>query len=122
MGHDHDHGARGANERSLWIVLGLTVGFMIAEVVGGLLTKSLALISDAAHMFTDGAALAIALIAIRIGKRAADRKRTFGYYRFEILAAALNAVVLVFVGAYILYEAYQRFRQPPESSRSACWP
>jgi cobalt-zinc-cadmium efflux system protein len=110
----HDHGASTANERSLWIVLALTTAFMVAEVVGGLLTSSLALISDAAHMFTDAAALAIALTAIHIGKRAADRKRTFGYYRFEILAAALNAVVLVLVGAYILYEAYQRFGHPPE--------
>ena len=114
MSHDHDHGARTANERSLWIVLALTTAFMLAEVVGGLLTNSLALISDAAHMFTDAAALAIALAAIRIGKRAADHKRTFGYYRFEILAAAFNAVVLFLVAGYILYEAYRRFRTPPE--------
>ena len=114
MSHDHDHGAHQANERSLWIVLVLTTVFMAAEVAGGLLTNSLALISDAAHMFTDAAALAIALAAIRIGKRAADHKRTFGYYRFEILAAAFNAVVLFLVAGYILYEAYQRFRSPPE--------
>ena len=113
-GHSHDHGVRNANERSLWIVLGLTAAFMVAEVAGGLITKSLALISDAAHMFTDAAALAIALAAIKIGKRAADDKRTFGYYRFEILAAAFNATVLFFVAAYILYEAYQRLRNPPE--------
>ena len=114
MGHDHDHGARTANERNLWIVLALTTAFMAVEVVGGVLTRSLALISDAAHMFTDSAALAIALAAIAIGKRAADHKRTFGYYRFEILAAAFNAVVLFLVAAYILYEAWQRFRDPPE--------
>ena len=114
MSAGHDHGARTANETSLWIVLGLTSAFMVAEIAGGLLTKSLALISDAAHMFTDAAALAIALAAIRIGSRAADHKRTFGYYRFEILAAAFNAVVLILVAAYILYEAYQRFRSPPE--------
>jgi cobalt-zinc-cadmium efflux system protein len=114
MSAAHDHGAGNANEKSLWIVLVLTTGFMLAEILGGVLTKSLALISDAAHMFTDGAALAIALAAIRIGKRAADHKRTFGYYRFEILAAAFNAVVLFLVAAYILYEAYQRFRSPPE--------
>ena len=114
MGQGHDHGARTANERNLWIVLVLTTAFMVAEVVGGLLTRSLALISDAAHMFTDAAALAIALVAIRIAKRAADHKRTFGYYRFEILAAAFNAVVLFLVAGYILYEAWQRFRNPPE--------
>ena len=114
MSAGHDHGVRTANERSLWIVLGLTTAFMVAEVVGGFLTRSLALISDAAHMLTDAAALAIALAAIRIGRRAADHKRTFGYYRFEILAAAFNAVVLFFVAVYILYEAYQRFREPPD--------
>lgn len=112
--HGHDHGIAGANERSLWIVLGLTTLFMFAEVIGGILTKSLALISDAAHMFTDAAALAIALAAIKIGQRAADHKRTFGYYRFEILAAAFNATVLFVVAGYILYEAYQRFRNPPD--------
>lgn len=114
MSGDHDHGIANANERNLWIVLGLTTAFMVAEVVGGILTKSLALISDAAHMFTDAAALAIALAAIRIGKRAADHKRTFGYYRFEILAAAFNAAILFVVAGYILYEAYERFRSPPE--------
>jgi cobalt-zinc-cadmium efflux system protein len=114
MSAGHDHGASRANERSLWIALGLTGTFMLAEVVGGLLTQSLALISDAAHMFTDAAALAIAIGAIRVGKRAADAKRTFGYYRFEILAAAFNAAILFLVAAYILYEAYQRLRHPPE--------
>lgn len=114
MSSGHDHGARTANERNLWIVLGLTTAYMAAEVAGGIIFNSLALISDAAHMFTDAAALAIALVAIRIGKRAADHQRTFGYYRFEILAAALNAVALFFVAGYILYEAFQRFRAPPE--------
>lgn len=114
MSAGHDHGASTANERNLWIVLGLTTAFMVAEIIGGVITRSLALISDAAHMFTDAAALAIALAAIRIGKRAADHKRTFGYYRFEILAAAFNAVVLFLVAGYILYEAYERFRDPPE--------
>lgn len=114
MSAGHEHGTANASERNLWIVLALTSGFMFAEIVGGLLTRSLALISDAAHMFTDAAALAIALVAIRIGGRAADHKRTFGYYRFEILAAAFNAVVLFLVAGYILYEAYHRFRSPPE--------
>lgn len=102
------------NERSLWIAFGLTFGFLVAEVVGGVLTRSLALISDAAHMFTDVAALAIALAAVRVARRPADDKRTFGYHRFEILAAAFNAVLLFGVAVYILYEAWQRFSQPPE--------
>jgi len=113
MGHDHDHGASTANERSLWIVLALTTTFMLVEVVGGALTRSLALISDAAHMFTDSAALAIALAALAIARRPADHKRTFGYFRFEILAAVFNALVLLVVAGYILYEAWQRFREPP---------
>ena len=114
-GHTHSHSptlsGRG-HERSLWIALALTTTFMIAEVVGGILTGSLALISDAAHMFTDTAALAISLAAIQIGKRAADARRTFGYHRFEILAAALNALLLFAVAIYILYEAYKRLRTP----------
>lgn len=110
-GHSHANVAEG-HESKLWIVLALTTTFLIAEVVGGILTKSLALLSDAAHMFTDAAALAIALAAIRVGKRAADRKRTFGYQRFEILAAAYNASILFVVAFYILYEAVQRFRHP----------
>jgi len=114
-GHSHSHGeVRAGHERVLWIALGLTTAFMVAEVVGALITGSLALLSDAAHMFTDSAALAISLVAIVIAKRAADRRRTFGYYRFEILAAAFNAMLLFVVAIYILYEAYQRLREPAE--------
>ncbi|GMV29104.1 MAG: cation transporter [Rhodanobacteraceae bacterium] len=107
-----DHGIATAPERSLRIALVLTGTFLIAEVIGGIATNSLALLSDAAHMFTDVAALAIALLAIRIGKRAADRRRTFGYARFEILAATFNAVLLFLVALYILWEAADRFRTP----------
>lgn len=115
MGSGHSHAVNvGQNERPLWIALGLTTAFLVAEIVGGILTNSLALISDAAHMFTDTAALAISLAAIRIGKRPADKQRTFGYYRFEILAAAFNAILLFLVALYILYEAYQRLQHPPE--------
>jgi cobalt-zinc-cadmium efflux system protein len=98
----------------LWLALGLTATFMLAEIGGALLTGSLALLSDAAHMFTDVAALAISLTALEIGKRHADHKRTFGYYRFEILAATFNALLLCLVGLYILYEAYQRTQNPAE--------
>ena len=116
MGHEHSHVTADSNERALWFALWLTTGFLVAEIIGGIVTNSLALISDAAHMFTDTAALAIALAAIRIGKRPADGRRTFGYYRFEILAAAFNARLLFCVAIYILYEAYQRLRSPPEIS------
>jgi cobalt-zinc-cadmium efflux system protein len=112
-GHSHVPPGEG-NERAFLIALGLTTTFLIAEIIGGLLTSSLALLSDAAHMFTDTAALAIALAAIRIGKRPADRQRTFGYYRYEILAASVNAVLLFGVALYILYEAYLRLKNPPE--------
>lgn len=112
-GHSHALPTDG-KERSIWWALGLTSTFMIAEVVGGLMTGSLALISDAAHMFTDTAALAIAVAAIRVAKRPADSLRTFGYHRFEILAAAFNALLLFGVAIYILFEAYQRFKSPPE--------
>jgi cobalt-zinc-cadmium efflux system protein len=111
--HGHDH-ARDANPAALRKVLALTGAFLIAEVVGGLLTGSLALLSDAAHMFTDTAALAIALAAVKIGERPADTRRTFGYQRFEILAATVNAVLLFGVAAYILYEGYRRLLAPPE--------
>ena len=120
MAHDHSHASTGdGNERALWMSLGLTGAFMIAEVVVGILSNSLALISDAAHMFTDTVALAIALVAIRVGKRPADKKRTFGYYRFEILAAAFNAILLFGVALYILFEAWQRFSNPPAIESTA---
>lgn len=115
QGHDHSHAVvTEGNAKKLTIALVLTSTFLIVEVVAGLITQSLALLSDAAHMFTDAAALAIALAAIKIAKRPADNKRTFGYQRFEILAALFNASMLFFVAIYILYEAYQRFTQPPE--------
>jgi len=111
-GHDHSHST--SNERALKFALTLTSTFLLVELAGGIVTKSLALISDAAHMFTDAAALAIALAAIQIAKRPADKARTFGYYRFEILAAAFNALLLFGVALYILYEAYRRLKSPPE--------
>ncbi|WP_149536665.1 cation diffusion facilitator family transporter [Siccirubricoccus phaeus] len=113
MGAGHSHGA-GANERALRWALALTGGFMLVEVAGSFVTGSLALLSDAAHMFTDTAALAVSLAAIRVARRPADRRRTWGYHRFEILAAAFNASLLFLVALYILWEAWQRFRAPVE--------
>ncbi|VAX43156.1 Cation efflux system protein CzcD [Acinetobacter calcoaceticus] len=113
--HDHSHAVvTEGNAKKLTIALALTTTFLIVEVIAGLITQSLALLSDAAHMFTDAAALAIALVAIQISKRPADNKRTFGYQRFEILAALFNALMLFVVAVYILYEAYIRFSKPPE--------
>ncbi len=110
-GHDHDH-ARGAPARSLAIALALTGSFLIAELVGAWWFNSLALLSDAAHMFTDSAALAIALVAVKVGQRKADEQRTYGYRRFEILAAAINAVLLFVAAAFILWEGIQRIIDP----------
>lgn len=113
--HGHTHALPSTqNERSLRIALALTGTFLVVEIAGGILTGSLALLSDAAHMFTDVAALAIALAAIRVAKRPADARRTFGYHRFEILAAAFNALLLFAVALYILFEAWQRYRNPAE--------
>jgi len=110
-GHSHDHTA-GANAKMLGWALALTSAYLVAEVVGGFWFNSLALLSDAAHMLTDVAALVIALMAIRLGQRAPDDKRTFGYRRFEILAAAFNAVLLFAIAIYVFVEAVQRFTSP----------
>ena len=112
-GHGHSHGA-GASSRQLSIALALTSSFLVAEVAGAWWFNSLALLSDAAHMLTDAAALAIALAAVKIGQRPADDRRTFGYRRFEILAAALNALLLFAVAAFVLYEGIGRLMAPPE--------
>ena len=122
-GHDHDHGhdhgghghhdhTAGAGARALTIALCLSSLVLAVEVAGAWAYNSLALLSDAAHMMTDVAALAIALMAVRIGSRAADDKRTFGYKRLEILAAAFNALLLFAASAYVLVQAIGRFRDP----------
>lgn len=111
--HAHNHAA-GANSRILAIALGLTTTFLVIELIGSFVFDSLALLSDAAHMFTDSAALAIALAAIKIGQRPADDRRTYGYRRFEILAAAFNALLLFAVAGYVLWEGIGRFFEPVE--------
>lgn len=110
-GHSHDHTA-GANARMLRWALALTSVYLVAEVVGAFVFNSLALLSDAAHMLTDVAALVIALLAIRLGRMPADEKRTYGYRRFEILAAAFNAMLLFGIAIYVFIEAVERFRDP----------
>lgn len=118
--HDHDHGhghshaptVTPKNERVILIGFVLTFGFMFAEVIGGVLSGSLALIADAGHMLTDAAALALAWAGFRFGRRAADSKRTFGYMRFEVLAGFVNAVALMLLVAWIAWEAVQRLLQP----------
>ena len=115
MGAGHDHGLDNLqHERPLWWALGLTAAFVVVEVVGALKTNSLALLSDAAHMGTDVIALAIALAAVRMSRRPADAKRTYGYVRMEALGAMVNGGLLFLLAAYILWEAFGRFRTPPE--------
>ncbi|SEM99259.1 cobalt-zinc-cadmium efflux system protein [Sphingomonas gellani] len=112
-GHAHDHTA-GANARMLGWALALTATYLVAEVIGGLWFNSLALLSDAAHMLTDVAALVMSLLAIALGRKPPDDRRTFGYRRFEILAAAFNAVLLFAIAIYVFVEAIRRFSQPQE--------
>lgn len=106
--------ASSKHKKNLLIVLCLSGTYMIAEVIGGITTKSLALLADAAHMLTDVVGLFLAFVAIKIGERKATSQKTFGYYRTEILAAVINAVVLLGISIYVLFEAYQRFNNPPE--------
>lgn len=113
-GHDHGDSSQIRHERPLWWALGLTALFLAAELIGAWVTNSLALLSDAAHMGTDTLALVIALVSVRLSRRAADARRTFGYVRVEALGAMFNGLMLFGVAAYILWEGWQRFRQPPE--------
>jgi len=106
--------AAGARRRRLALVLGITSSFLVLEVVGGILTNSLALLADAGHMFTDVAGIGLALFAIRLASRPSSEERTFGLYRVEILAAVVNAVLLFGIAAYVLDEAWRRLFEPPE--------
>ena len=107
------------NKGRLKIVLGLTLTYLIAEIIGGILTKSLALLADAGHMFTDVGGLALALFAINVASKPASPEKTYGYYRAEILVSLANAVILIGISFYILYEAYLRFLNPPEVQSKA---
>lgn len=113
-GHDHAHAVTGSNEGKVLIALAITFAFMVIEVAGGLLSGSLALIADAGHMLTDTAALALSYWAFRLGRRAADARRTFGYLRFEVIAGLINAVALFAILVWIGMEAVERFRNPGE--------
>src|SRR5262245_10411363 len=120
MGGDQGHGHAGLRagvrhrHRLAW-ALGLQGGFFVVEAAGGFLTGSLALLSDAGHMLTDGLGLAMALAAITLASRASQHpQRSFGLYRVEILAALANAVLLLGVAGYLLWEAAGRLRHPPD--------
>jgi cobalt-zinc-cadmium efflux system protein len=118
--HAHEHGAGHAhgadastdNERRVFWTLVLTAGFMVAEVVGGIAAGSLALLADAGHMLTDAASLTLAWAAFRVGRRPHDAMRSYGYHRFQVLAAFVNGVALIAVVGWIAIEAIRRLLAP----------
>lgn len=110
--HSHGHSHRDASQRVLVAVLVLNAVYLLAEVVGGYLANSLALLSDAGHMLTDVAAIALSLFAARFAAKPATPRKTYGFYRLEILAALANGVTLVVIAIVICYEAYTRLREP----------
>ena len=116
MAHSHSHSdthlPHDANARRLLLAFAVTAVFMLIEVVGGLVSGSLALLADAGHMLTDAAALLFALLAVYFAKRPASPRRTFGWLRLTTLAAFVNAIALVVITLLIVWEAFQRFYHP----------
>ncbi|MGW0228465.1 cation diffusion facilitator family transporter [Actinopolymorpha singaporensis] len=120
-GHGHGHGhaaargtATGGHRRRLMLVLLFTASVLVVQVVGAIASGSLALLADAGHMAADSAGIVLSLVAVTLAQRAPTRRRTFGWQRAEILAAAANAVILFGLALYILYEAVHRLSEPPE--------
>ena len=118
-GHGHSHGighshAHGLNRSRVFLALCLTGGFMVVEIIGGIVSGSLALLADAAHMLIDTVALFLTWLAFGLGAKPADRERTYGYHRFPILAAFANGIGMVFVVGWICVEAIQRLNDPVE--------
>lgn len=115
MGHDHGHShSHSTNKKTLTISLAIITVYMVVEVIGGLITNSLALLADAGHMLSDAISLFIALMAFKFSSRVADYGKTYGYKRFEILAAVINGATLILISGYIIYEAIERFQNPPD--------
>jgi cobalt-zinc-cadmium efflux system protein len=114
MSHEHTWSSATVHRSRLALVLGITLTVLVVEVVGAALSGSLALLADAGHVLTDGAGIGLALLAIRFAARPASPQRTFGYYRLEILAAVVNAVLLFGVAGFVLVEAWRRLTDPPE--------
>lgn len=112
-GHDHDHTHARNESRVFWAML-LTGSFMVAEVIGGIVSGSLALLSDAGHMLSDFVSLALAWYAFRLGHRKPDPKRSYGYHRFQVLAAFVNGLSLFFIAGWITVEAVERLAEPVE--------
>jgi cation diffusion facilitator family transporter len=118
--HDHHHDFnRENNKKGLIIALLITVGILLLEFFGGLMTNSLALLSDSGHMLSDASSLALSLIAIWFAAKPASPNKTYGFYRFEILAALFNGVTLFVIAGFIIWEAVQRFFNPPTVARGS---
>jgi len=124
-GHHHDHShhhfdsQREGNKKGLLIAFFVTTGIMLAEFFGGLFTNSLALLSDAGHMLSDASSLLLSVVALMIASRPPSSTKTFGFYRFEVLAALFNGVTLFVIAGIIIFEAYGRFFDPPAVSSGA---
>ncbi len=112
MPHDHHHDVETMGDRRLGWAIAINMLLTLAQIVGGILSGSLALIADALHNFSDAASLLIALVARKIGRQPADHFKTFGYKRAEVIAALINLVTLVIVGLYLIYEALWRVFEP----------
>lgn len=111
--HHHDHDQRTQNKKGLTIALAITAGIMLLEFFGGLLTNSLALLSDSGHMLSDTASLALSLVAMWFATRPASPSKSYGFYRFEILAALFNGLTLFVIAGFIVWEAVERLMSPP---------
>ena len=109
-----DNRTYSSTQRSLLIVLSITAVVMIAEIIGGILSNSLALLSDAGHMLTDILALGLTIVAMKFAQKPPTASKTFGFYRLEILAAFFNGILLLVISFYIFYEAYHRLVHPEE--------
>ena len=114
MAHTHSHASSPGNDnvKRLMLAFGVTATFMVIEVIGGLVSGSLALLADAGHMLTDAAALLFALLAVQFARRPPNARHTFGWLRLTTLAAFVNAIALVVITILIVWEAIQRFRHP----------
>ena len=112
--HDHTAALRGASKKTLISAFVLIAGFAVAEVVGGIVSGSLALIADAGHMLTDAAAIGLAVLAIHFAAQLPSARRTFGFHRAEIIAAFINALALCLIAGWVVIEAFRRFGEPPE--------
>ncbi|MBN1568149.1 MAG: cation transporter [Acidobacteria bacterium] len=112
--HSAEHSHKAGGKKRLILALSITACWFLIELAGGIYSNSLALLADAAHMLTDLAALGLSYFALRISARPPTHEKTYGYLRAEILAAFANGIFLIVIGLYILFESYERFREPPE--------